>query len=309
MVATKAVDADIVAALRHKLVQPGTSLSHKYRVLFSLRNIPGMESGEAIIEGLKDASALFRHEVAYCLGQRQDAAAINTLKTVLADTTEHSMVRHEAGEALGAIGTAACLKELQLYLQDPCLEVAQTCQLALQRIQYHNHQDTPAEQDESRYLSVDPTPAAPSTTPANELRSALVDEEARIFDRYRAMFALRNKGGREAVKALGAAFSSKSALLKHEVAYVLGQMQDATAVTTLRHVLKDDTEHAMVRHEAAEALGSIASPDCLQLLTDYCKDPDSIVADSCVVALDMLEFEQSGAFQYADSGSTACAGA
>lgn len=51
MVATKAVDADIVAALRHKLVQPGTSLSHKYRVLFSLRNIPGMESGEAIIEG------------------------------------------------------------------------------------------------------------------------------------------------------------------------------------------------------------------------------------------------------------------
>ncbi|KAL3157850.1 hypothetical protein ABBQ32_012264 [Trebouxia sp. C0010 RCD-2024] len=309
MVAAKAVDADIVAALRHKLVQPGTSLSHKYRVLFSLRNIPGHEAGDAIIEGLKDASALFRHEVAYCLGQRQDAAAITTLKAVLADTTEHSMVRHEAGEALGAIGTGACLKELQQYLQDPCLEVAQTCQLALQRIQYHNHHDAPAEQDESRYLSVDPTPAAPSTTPANELHSALVDEEARIFDRYRAMFALRNKGGREAVKALGEAFSSKSALLKHEVAYVLGQMQDAAAVITLRHVLKDDTEHAMVRHEAAEALGSIASPDCLQLLTDYCKDPDSIVADSCVVALDMLEFERSGAFQYADSGITACAGA
>lgn len=40
----------------------------------------------------------------------------------------------------------------------------------------------------------------------------------------------------------------------------------------------------MVRHEAAEALGSIASPDCLQLLTDYCKDPEPIVADSCVVS-------------------------
>ena len=39
----------------------------------------------------------------------------------------------------------------------------------------------------------------------------------------------------------------------------------------------------MVRHEAAEALGSIASADCLQLLTDYCKDPEPIVADSCVV--------------------------
>lgn len=114
------------------------------------------------------------------------------------------------------------------------MQVAQTCQLALQRIQYHNNQDTPAEQDESRYLSVDPTPAAPTSTPANELRSALVNEGARIFDRYRAMFALRNKGGREAVSALGEAFSSKSALLKHEVAYVLGQMQDAKAVNTLR---------------------------------------------------------------------------
>lgn len=61
-----------------------------------------------------------------------------------------------------------------------------------------------------------------------------MDESARIFDRYRAMFALRNKGGREAVAALGEAFSSQSALLKHEVAYVLGQMQDAEAVVTLR---------------------------------------------------------------------------
>ena len=51
-----------------------------------------------------------------------------------------------------------------------------------------------------------------------------------------------------------------------------------------RRVLKDGTEHAMVRHEAAEALGSIASPDCLQLLTDYCKDSDPIVSDSCVVS-------------------------
>ena len=112
--------------------------------------------------------------------------------------------------------------------------MAQTCQLALQRIQFHNQHDTLAEQDESRYLSVDPTPAAPSTTPANELRSTLIDEEARIFDRYRAMFALRNKGGRPAVHALGEAFASQSALLKHEVAYVLGQMQDAEAVSTLR---------------------------------------------------------------------------
>lgn len=52
------------------------------------------------------------------------------------------------------------------------------------------------------------------------------------------MFALRNRGGDEAVHALGASFASaSSALLKHEVAYVLGQMQDAHAVATLKCVL------------------------------------------------------------------------
>ena len=51
MVAAKAVDAEVVAALRRKLVQPGSTLSQKYRVLFSLRNLPGPAAGEAIVEG------------------------------------------------------------------------------------------------------------------------------------------------------------------------------------------------------------------------------------------------------------------
>lgn len=56
----------------------------------------------------------------------------------------------------------------------------------------------------------------------------------------------------------------------------------------------------MVRHEAAEALGSIADAGCLQLLQEFRQDLEPIVAQSCVVALDMLAYEQSGAFQYAD---------
>lgn len=32
----------------------------------------------------------------------------------------------------------------------------------------------------------------------------------------------------------------------------------------------------------------------------YASHPDSIVADSCIVALDMLDFEQSGSFSYAE---------
>ena len=67
-----------------------------------------------------------------------------------------------------------------------------------------------------------------------------------------------------------------------------------------RRVLEDASENAMVRHEAAEALGSIADPQCLLLLRARCSDPEPIVAHSCEVALDMLEFEASGQMEYAD---------
>lgn len=40
---------------------------------------------------LKDDSALLRHEVAYCLGQRQDPKAVEILKRTLADGDEHPM--------------------------------------------------------------------------------------------------------------------------------------------------------------------------------------------------------------------------
>lgn len=58
----------------------------------------------------------------------------------------------------------------------------------------------------------------------------------------------------------------------------------------------------MVRHEAAEALGSIADRRCLSLLEAFSKDAEPIVAESCVVALDMLEYEESGELQYVDNG-------
>ena len=62
------------------------------------------------------------------------------------------------------------------------------------------------------------------------------------------MFALRNKGGKDAVSALGEGFGSQSALLKHEIAYVLGQMQDAEAVSTLRSVQKPPRHSISTTH-------------------------------------------------------------
>ena len=57
----------------------------------------------------------------------------------------------------------------------------------------------------------------------------------------------------------------------------------------------------MVRHECAEALGSIAQDECREILEQYLHDCAQVVKESCQVALDMCEYENSPEFQYADS--------
>jgi deoxyhypusine monooxygenase len=52
------------------------------------------------------------------------------------------------------------------------------------------------------------------------IRELLLDEEKGMYERYAALFALRNDGGNEAVAAIIDSLGSKSALLKHEVRYV-----------------------------------------------------------------------------------------
>lgn len=65
-----------------------------------------------------------------------------------------------------------------------------------------------------------------------------------------------------------------------QVAYVLGQLQNKTASAALSMILRDINEHPMVRHEAAEALGSIAG-----LLT--CTVVFSIISLKTVVAINL----------------------
>lgn len=56
--------------------------------------------------------------------------------------------------------------------------------------------------------------------------------------------------GADAIEWISKAFADQSALLKHELAYCLGQMQDTRAIPTLTAVLKDREQEVMVRHEA-----------------------------------------------------------
>ena len=155
-------------------------------------------------------------------------------------------------------------------------------------------------EDRNPYRSTDPAPPfLVGSVP--EWERQLNDTSLSLFIRYRALFALRNRGGRDAVQALASGFKDSSALLKHELAYVLGQMQDKSAVPALKEKLGDLSESAMVRHECAEALGSIASEECLQILQNFLSDNERVVRESCIVALDMYQHESSSDFQYANT--------
>lgn len=87
----------------------------------------------------------------------------------------------------------------------------------------------------------------------------LVDAAQPLPARFRALFTLRNLGGRTAVEWISRAFGDGSALLKHELAFCLGQMRDEAAIPVLIRVLEDTAQEPMVRHEA----GTAAAPAAL----------------------------------------------
>lgn len=284
------------------LNDPSKPLKERFRALFTLRNLGGKEAIHLISESFHDESALLKHELAYCLGQMQDTYAIPTLIKVLEDTDQEAMVRHEAGEALGAIGSPEVLHVLQKHVADPVIEVAETCQIALSRLQWlQNSENEKGTLSENPYFSVDPAPPTKQTDDVESLKKTLLNETLSLFERYRALFSLRNLGTSEAVVAIAEGLKCSSALFRHEIAYVLGQIQHSACIDQLTVNLKDPKENPMVRHECAEALGSIATEACMKILEEYVMDRERVVKESCEVALDMCEYENSEAFQYADT--------
>ncbi|CAO1392371.1 unnamed protein product [Diamesa hyperborea] len=273
-------------------------LKERFRALFTLKNIGGIQALNLINKCFEDESALLKHELAYCLGQMQDPAAIPILIGVLEDVKQEPMVRHEAAEALGAIGKPEVIEVLEKYCKDPVIEVSETCEIALERVKWIQKQELL--NDNNPYASVDPSPPLAASTNVDDLRIKLLDENENLFERYRAMFSLRNLRTKESVLAISAGLKGKSALFRHEIAFVLGQLQDENSIPYLIENLKDPLENEMVRHECAEALGSIATEECITILNEYLKDDQRVVKESCEVALDMCEYENSSEFQYAN---------
>ena len=112
--------------------------------------------------------------------------------------------RYLVPEALAAIADPEVLPLLREFISDPVQEVSDTCKIAVQKLEWEQSDDGKSEKDKlsmNPYASVDPAPPA-AETDVDVLKKNLLDESAPLFDRYRAMFALRNKGDKESVLAL-----------------------------------------------------------------------------------------------------------
>lgn len=276
------------------------SLDERFRALFTLRGIGTRKAIDQISKCFNDTSVLLKHECAYCLGQIGDVGALPVLTSVLEDIQQDPMVRHEAGEALGAIGDSSAKDILSKYSTDSSSEVSETCQIALQRLRWLEARDKETLLDTNPYFSVDPAPPL-NCGDIREWHELLNNTSESMFMRYRALFSLRNHGGRDAALALATGLKDSSALFKHEIAYVLGQMKEPAAIPALTQSLRDLSENAMVRHECAEALGSIATEECMVTLEEFRRDEERVVRESCEVAMDMLAHEKSQDFQYANT--------
>lgn len=73
----------VCAALSNESAHPGTP---GYSMHHACMHVPAIFPA-----ALQDSSDLFRHDVAFCLGQRQDPAAVDVLKGLVADSSQHPM--------------------------------------------------------------------------------------------------------------------------------------------------------------------------------------------------------------------------
>ena len=306
--------------LRRTLTDEKSPLAHRFRALFSLKHVASQEPGpkataaiQAIAAAFSTPSALLKHELAYCLGQTKNVEAVPFLRAVLEDRSEDAMCRHEAAEALGALGDRGSLPIMEQMRndKDEPVVVRETCDIAVDRIRWQ-HSDSRQQEDlrPSNFASIDPAPSLAGNSGAPsipQLQQTLLDTSQSLFLRYRAMFALRDLASppdlpttKPAVHALASGFHDPSALFRHEIAFVFGQLSHPESIPALYHVLANQKEESMVRHEAAEALGSLGEePGVEEMLHRFIDDPEQVVRESVVVALDMAEYEKTQEVEYA----------
>ena len=277
-------------------------LKKRFRALFTLRNLKGQQSIDLINKVLlNDKSVLLKHECCYCLGQMNDANAIAYLIDCLDNKKENEIVRHEAAEALGNLvqtDDQHIIERLKVNQKDDSDIVNQTCELALELAAWRadkSEEEIKRMEALNPYQTKDPAPSFELDKSLDDLKAILLDAKLSLFDKYRCLFTLRNRGQPADIELLGQTLvhykgDDKMSLFKHEIGYIFGQIQSLDTIPYLKEMVECQSENDIVRHECAEALGSIGTEKALEFLKRYLQDESLVVKQSCEVALDMIDY-------------------
>lgn len=152
-----------VLTLRKVITSESEPLARRFRALFSLKHLACLQPPteqtlpaiEAIAAALSSSSSeLLKHELAYCLGQTRNPDSVSYLQDAVRNTKEDAMCRHEAAEALGALGFTSSLELLQKVRDDENeLDIMrETCDIAVDRILWENSEERKAEKLKPRYV-------------------------------------------------------------------------------------------------------------------------------------------------------------
>ncbi|MBM3230088.1 HEAT repeat domain-containing protein [Candidatus Pacearchaeota archaeon] len=112
----------------------------RIQAAFHLENQPDDEAVHILGKGLKtDPSPIVRHEFAFSLGE---TAHPKIAAPYLMEAVEHDpniFVRHEAVLALATLGKEEFISFIARFINDPEPEMAESAQIALQRIKQTGH--------------------------------------------------------------------------------------------------------------------------------------------------------------------------
>lgn len=299
--------------LENILLDESKHVKIRMNALFRLRTLGTLESIKSLQQVLikEKSSDLIRHEVCYCFGQmlasEENKEEIQSFlyKEVFEDPKKYnSIVLHEAAEALGNINSDNNVKLLEQFLNYGDDIIRETCEISVENLKWmvntNNGETEGLDKITLFYHTNDPSPPFNLKTEEKyqnieNIRAILHDENENIFNRYRALFTLREFNNELAITYLCECFDKKyknkfSPLFKHEVSFILGQMclVAKNALIGLETVLQDEEEDPIVRHETALALGEITRSK--DLLIKYCRHENQLIRESCEIALDFVDY-------------------
>lgn len=271
-----------------------------------------VESKNTLIDVLNDPKVdeVTRHEAGEALGNYGELELIPILSKYLNDESaplsETCYIAIKKIEEMEVIRQKNKKEKKDLTIEGNKNQKAENIEKNISKIIQNEIEETAStehsnEDELSQFNSRDPAIPLFKEFNTQNLKKAIeiLESDPCLYQKYKAMFFLRDNDCLEAKDALIRAYEQKSALLKHELAFIMGQMRLIEAVQALYKVMSDKNEHGMVRHEAAGALGAIGTDECKKYLTEFINDPCDILRESVVVALDVWEYENNEEVEYA----------